>query len=57
MPFVTGSDPYTLIKFLDNGTIDLFAYGNIAADYHIRNATGKSGYYKVSGRIGAFPIY
>ena len=53
----TGPDPDTLIRSLDNGTIDLFAYGSIAADYHIRNATGKSGFYKVSGRIGTFPVY
>lgn len=54
---VTSPDPYTLLAYLDNGTIDLFAYGDIAAEYHIRNATGRSGYYKVSGRIGTFPVY
>jgi len=54
---VTDPDPYTLIKYLDNGTIDLFAYGNIAAEYHIKNATGKSGFYKVSGQLGSFPVY
>lgn len=54
---VTASDPDTLITYLDNGTIDLFAYGDIAADYHIRNATGKPGYFKVSGKIGTVPVY
>jgi len=54
---ITGPDPYTMITCLENGTIDLFAYGDIAAEYHIRNATGKSGYFRVSGRIDTVPVY
>lgn len=54
---ITGPDPYTLISSLENGTIDLFAYGDIAAEYHIKNATGKSGYFRVSGRIDTVPVY
>jgi polar amino acid transport system substrate-binding protein len=54
---ITDPDPQTLITYLDDGTIDLFAYGSIAAEYHIRNITGKTGYFKVSGRIGSFPVY
>lgn len=54
---ITGDDPYSLIQYLDDGTIDLFAYDKIAADYHIRNATGKSGFYAISGSVGSFPIY
>lgn len=54
---ITGKDPYTLLKSLDNGTIDLFAYGDIAAEYHIKNATGKSGFYKIAKIIGTCPVY
>ncbi|MGV8110979.1 transporter substrate-binding domain-containing protein [Methanospirillum sp.] len=54
---VTRSDPYELIHDLDDGTLDLFAYGNIAAEYHIKNATGNPGFYKISAKIGTFPVY
>lgn len=54
---VTGKDPHTLLTYLDDGTIDLFAYGDIAAEYHIRNITGKSGFYKIVTRIGTYPVY
>ncbi|NLV27131.1 MAG: transporter substrate-binding domain-containing protein [Methanomicrobiales archaeon] len=54
---ITGQNPYTLFRYLDDGTIDLFAYGDIAAEYHIRNATGKSGFYKIVKRIGTFSVF
>lgn len=54
---ITDSDPDTLIRYLDNGTIDLFSYGNIAADHHIKKVTGKSGYFREAEKIGTVPVY
>lgn len=53
----TNPDPQTLVKDLENGTIDLFAYGDIAANYYIKNVTGNSAYYRLSGQIGSVPVY
>ncbi|HWQ68172.1 MAG TPA: transporter substrate-binding domain-containing protein [Methanospirillum sp.] len=53
----TNTDPRTLVQDLEDGTIDLFAYGEVAATYYIKNVTGNSAYYKLSGQIGSVPIY
>ncbi len=54
---ITDTDPRVLVHDLEDGTIDLFAYGDLAANYYIKNVTGNSAYYKLSGRIGSVPIY
>lgn len=54
---ITVSDPRTLVQELENGTIDLLSYGDIAANYYIKNVTGNSAYYRLSGRTGTVPIY
>ncbi|MFH0966705.1 MAG: hypothetical protein V1862_03355 [Methanobacteriota archaeon] len=54
---ITNPDPRALVHDLEDGTIDLFGYGEIAANYYIKNVTGNSGYYKLSGQIGSVPIY
>jgi len=54
---ITDPDPRVLVHDLEDNTIDLFAYGDLAANYYIKNVTGNSAYYKLSGRIGSAPIY
>ncbi|MFH0966391.1 MAG: transporter substrate-binding domain-containing protein, partial [Methanobacteriota archaeon] len=54
---ITNTDPRTLVHDLEDGTIDLFGYGEITANYYIKNVTGNSAYYKLSGHIGSVPIY
>lgn len=54
---ITNTDPRTLVQELENGTIDLFAYGDITANYYIKNVTGNSAYYRLSGQIGSVPVY
>ncbi|PWR74325.1 transporter substrate-binding domain-containing protein [Methanospirillum lacunae] len=53
----TRSDPRILVQELENGSIDLLSYGDIAANYYIKNVTGNSAYYKLSGKTGTVPIY
>ncbi len=54
---ITDTDPRQLVHDLEDGTIDLLAYGDLAANYYIKNVTGNSAYYKLSGHIGSVPIY
>jgi polar amino acid transport system substrate-binding protein len=53
----TNPDPRVLVQDLENGTIDLFAYGDVTANYYIKNVTGNSAYYRLSGQIGSVPVY
>lgn len=54
---IMDTDPRTLVHDLEDGTIDLFAYGDITANYYIKNVTGNSAYYRLSGQIGSVPVY
>lgn len=54
---ITVSDPRTLVQELENRSIDLLSYGDVAANYYIKNVTGNSAFYKLSGKTGTVPIY
>ncbi len=54
---VIAADPQTMIRQVQNGTTDLFAYGEEAGNYWIAQSETSSGLFSTAATIGEEPVY